>query len=416
MTLPARNDAALRAADSPRGAGFCFLDTASGSGVALLGKDPEGILSGRDRHYRWRERSGLTRHLSGCPFGLAAEILRDHPDWTAIGYWSYDLRLSVERLPDRALDDLCLPELHLAFFDHPTRIPVSNEDTGAMPPTGGDPGCAIRSTPRADYTRSVRRILEYIAAGDCYQVNLSQRFQTPYRGDPWALYSRLRRLSPAPFAAYLDCGDHQVLSASPELFIRVTDGWVETRPIKGTRARAADPIADGLAAEQLGTSPKDRAELLMIVDLERNDLGRVCRYGTVHVPELYRLESFSNVHHLVATVRGRLRPEIGPLECLRQVFPGGSITGAPKIRAMEIIDELEPVRRGVYTGAIGWVNGRGEGEWNIAIRTMVLKDGMASFHAGGGIVADSDPDAEYDETLAKAAGMLAALAPDHPRG
>jgi para-aminobenzoate synthetase component 1 len=212
----------------------------------------------------------------------------------------------------------------------------------------------------------------------------------------------------------LNCGDHEVLSSSPELFLKVRDGWAETRPIKGTRPRGATPDEDAARADELLRSEKDRAELLMIVDLERNDLGRSCEYGSVHVPELFRLESFSHVHHLVATVRGRLRVGTTPLECLRAAFPGGSITGAPKIRAMEIIEELEPVCRGVYSGAIGWVDARGNAEWNIAIRTMVVRQAKVHFHVGGGVVADSDPEAEYEETLAKARGMLAALAAATP--
>jgi aminodeoxychorismate synthase component I len=262
---------------------------------------------------------------------------------------------------------------------------------------------------RPGYIRAVRKVLDYIAVGDCYQVNLSHRLSAPLEAAPWRLYERLREVSPAPYAAFIDCGDHQVLSSSPELFLRVRAREAETRPIKGTRPRGASTEEDRALAAELLSSAKDRAELLMIVDLERNDLGRVCEYGSVHVPELFRLESYPNVHHLVASVRGRLRSEIGPLECLRALFPGGSITGAPKIRAMEIIEELEPVRRGVYTGAIGWADAHGNGEWNIAIRTMVVKDGTVYFQVGGGIVADSDPDAEYDETLAKARGMLRAL-------
>jgi para-aminobenzoate synthetase component 1 len=262
---------------------------------------------------------------------------------------------------------------------------------------------------REEYEAAVGRVLDYIGAGDCYQVNLSHRFSTVLHEEPWSLYERLRAVSPAPFAAYLDCGDHQVLSSSPELFLTIAGREIVTQPIKGTRPRGATREADEAAAAELLSSAKDRAELLMIVDLERNDLGRVCEYGSVHVPELYHLESFANVHHLVATVHGRLRPEVTPLQAMRAAFPGGSITGAPKIRAMEIIEELEPVHRGIYTGAIGWVDGRGNGEWNIAIRTMVAKDGRVHFHAGGGVVADSEPAAEYEETLAKASGMLRAL-------
>lgn len=290
--------------------------------------------------------------------------------------------------------------------DQPAKHPVP-EATSLTP--NPQPPTPTPEFSRPDYEQAVRRVLEYIAAGDCYQVNLSQRFRAPLSRSPWELYESLRRISPAPYAAFLDCGDHQVLSSSPELFLKVEGRDVETRPIKGTRPRGKTPEEDRARAAELVASVKDRAELLMIVDLERNDLGRVCEYGSVRVPELYRLESYANVHHLVATVRGRLRPEVGPLECLRAAFPGGSITGAPKIRAMEIIEDLEPVRRGVYTGAVGWVDGRGRAEWNIAIRTMVVRSDQVYFHAGGGIVADSEPTAEYEETLAKAAGMVRAL-------
>jgi aminodeoxychorismate synthase component I len=265
------------------------------------------------------------------------------------------------------------------------------------------------SVTRSDYEAAVRAVLEYIAAGDCYQVNLSQRFSTALPCSPWELYERLRAVSPAPYAAFLDCGDHQVLSSSPELLLSASGGQVETRPIKGTRPRGRSPEEDVANAAELLRSEKDRAELLMIVDLERNDLGRVCEFGSVHVPALYQLESFANVHHLVATVRGTLRSGTSPLECLRAAFPGGSITGAPKIRAMEIIEELEPFRRGVYTGAMGWVDAHGNAEWNVAIRTLLTHRGNAYFHVGGGIVADSSPTAEYEETLTKAAGMLRAL-------
>jgi aminodeoxychorismate synthase component I len=257
----------------------------------------------------------------------------------------------------------------------------------------------------------VRRAIAYIRAGDIFQVNLSQRFCAPWPWDPWLLYRRLRRANPAPFAAFLDGGRWAVVSASPERFLQVDPRTrrVETRPIKGTRPRGRTPEEDARYAEMLLQSEKDLAELVMIVDLARNDLGRVCAYGTVSVPELRRLEAYPTVWHTVAVVEGRLRPGVGPAELLRATFPGGSITGAPKVRAMEIIEELEPVRRGVYTGAIGWLGWDGALDLSIAIRTFVVTGGEAYFHAGGGIVADSDPAAEYEETLAKALGLVRAL-------
>jgi para-aminobenzoate synthetase component 1 len=364
--------------------------------------DPESVFVSKSGRGILTTASG-EQQADGDVFVRIAEILAKDPDLTAAGYWGYDLRHQVERLPHQAVDDLGLPDCWVGFYRGERRA----EQRALEPPSSvSEPSWSFS---REGYEAAVARSLQYIAAGDCYQVNLSRRFSAGFSGDPWSLFRRLQESSPAPFSAYLDCGDHQVLSSSPELFLRIHDGQVETRPIKGTRPRAADPEDDRALAEELLSSPKDRAELLMIVDLERNDLGRVCRYGSVYVPGLYRLESYANVHHLLATVRGQLRDGIGALECLRACFPGGSITGAPKIRAMEIIDELEPVTRGVYTGAIGWVDGRGNAEWNIAIRTMVVKDGRVYLHAGGGIVADSDPTAEYEETLAKASGMLRAL-------
>jgi aminodeoxychorismate synthase component I len=240
-------------------------------------------------------------------------------------------------------------------------------------------------------------------------VNLSQRFATPYAGDPLPLYYRLRETSPAPFAAFLRFDDVAVLSSSPERFLRIDGRHVQTRPIKGTRPRGGTPEQDRQLARDLWNSPKDRAELVMIVDLERNDLGRVCEYGTVEVTELVQMEAHPTVFHLVATIEGRLRSGASAADCLRACFPGGSITGAPKIRAMEIIEELEPSRRGIYTGAIGYIGWNGQADLNIAIRTMVQARGRLTFHVGGGIVADSVPEAEYQETLDKAQGMLRAL-------
>jgi para-aminobenzoate synthetase component 1 len=254
---------------------------------------------------------------------------------------------------------------------------------------------------RAAYLKTVRRAIDYIYAGDCFQVNIAQRLLCPALLPPIELYRRLRWRNPATFSAYADLGDFVVASASPERFLRVEGGEVETRPIKGTRPRGATPAEDESRVAELLHSAKDRAENVMIVDLLRNDLGRVCGYGSVRVAALCRLESYAFVHHLVSEVRGRLRDGLGPIDLLRAAFPGGSVTGAPKIRAMEIIDELEPCRRGVYTGAIGYFSDHGRADFNIAIRTLVIEADTAHFHVGGGIVIDSDPLLEYRETLAK---------------
>ena len=277
------------------------------------------------------------------------------------------------------------------------------------------PAAAARSnfTPD-DYRRAVARCREYIAAGDIFQVNLSQRLTVPAAPPPLDIYRALRRRNPAAYSAFLSFqrrgGDCAVACSSPELFLRVRGRQVLTRPIKGTRPRVGDELADAAAARELLASPKDNAELTMIVDLLRNDLGRVCEYGSVRVAEACRLETHPTVYHLVGAVQGRLRAGVDAAALLRATFPGGSITGAPKIRAMEIIDEMEGVARGVYTGCIGWVGVTGDAEWNIAIRTVLCDGDSAHVPVGGGIVADSDPQAEFDETLAKARALLEAIA------
>jgi para-aminobenzoate synthetase component 1 len=282
----------------------------------------------------------------------------------------------------------------------------------ALPPFAKDTaGFTVASNfTHRDYVRAVARAKEYIAAGDIYQVNLSQRLHAPLASTPFDLYRRLASTNPAPFAAYFETPDAAVVSCSPERFLQVRSGLVETRPIKGTRPRGSTPTEDRRMAAELLASEKDRAENVMIVDLERNDLGRVCEFGSVHVPELFALESYATVHHLVSTVRGRLRPGTTALDCLRSSFPGGSITGAPKVRSMEIIEDLEPTRRGVYTGAIGYLCFSGDMDVNIVIRTLVVKDGIAYFQVGGGIVADSDPEGEYQETIDKGQALARALA------
>ena len=400
---------------------------------------------------------------------LLDEIDWPFPLGGCFGYWGYDLKNFTEpKLSRRAVNDLELPDCHVGFydslvvFDHylgktfvvSTGLAADGSRTeqragGQMEfwqsvLTTGEAGRAGSSLPavertlaherrarsdapylhsnlsRAEFLSAVERAQRYIRAGDIYQVNLSQRLTAPcnFSGLPrrstlakpgWELFQKLNAVSPAPFSAFLDCGDFQMASSSPELFLRLSGSHIQTRPIKGTRPRDADPTRDAQLAYELQTSPKELAELVMITDLLRNDLGKVCEFGSVQTPELARLERFAQVQHLVSTVEGRLRREVTHLAALAACFPGGSITGAPKFRAMEIIDELEPLARGPYCGAIGYLGFNRESQLNIAIRTAICTDGLAHFNVGAGIVADSNPEAEYGETLAKAAGFLAAL-------
>jgi para-aminobenzoate synthetase component 1 len=359
----------------------------------------------------------------------------------AAGYLAYDWGRVLERLPAPRHDDLALSDVVLGVYDwvlawdhdesHAWLVSTGLPETSApaamaapwsapvapapsYPVEGGwwNPGLALRSSfTHAGYLEAVARVREYIFAGDIFQSNLSQRFEAPLIEPPWELYRRLRTRNAAPFAAFLDFPDAVVLSASPERFLRVdVGGHVETRPIKGTRPRGVGPEHDGALGLALSESEKDRAENLMIVDLMRNDLSRVCAPGTVRVPELFALERFATVHHLVSTVVGQLAPGMDALDLLRAAFPGGSITGAPKVRAMEIIAELEASQRGVYCGAIGYWSVTGALDSSIAIRTAVATADRIYFSAGGGIVADSDPEQEYRETLDKARGLIDALA------
>ena len=293
--------------------------------------------------------------------------------------------------------------------------PLSRGPAAPSYPVGGIEGAEkinLRSTfTHRAYLEAVARVREYIVAGDIFQANLSQRFQSRWSAPRFDLYRKLRQQNPAPFAAYLGFEDLAVLSASPERFLRLDEDRrrIETRPIKGTRPRGLGPMHDAALGRALAESEKDRAENVMIVDLLRNDLSRVCRPGTVRVPELFALEHHPTVHHLVSTVVGEIEPGSGAVELIRAAFPGGSITGAPKVRAMEIIAELEPTQRGVYCGSIGYVSATGSMDTSIVIRTYLALDEQIYFQAGGGIVADSDPELEYRETLDKARGLIETL-------
>ena len=390
-------------------------------------------------------------------YELLDEVDFPFPLGGCFGCWGYDLKNFTEpKLPRRAVNDLELPDCHVGFydslvvFDHRLgktwivstglRADGSRSDAraqeqfeywqktltaenagragGPLPTeTSAASGRRARSDAphpksnltRAEFLTAVVRAQHYIRTGEIYQVNLTHRLTAPCGFSAWELFERLGAVSPAPFSAYLDCGDFQIASSSPEQFLRMSGSHIVTRPIKGTRPRDADPTRDAQLAYELQTSAKELAELVMITDLLRNDLGKVCEYGSVLTPDLARLERFAQVQHLVSTVEGRLRKDVTHFAAFASIFPGGSITGAPKFRALEIIDELEPISRGPYCGALGYLGFNRESQLSIAIRTAVCKDGLAHFNVGAGIVADSSPEAEYQETLAKAAGFLAAL-------
>jgi para-aminobenzoate synthetase component 1 len=383
-------------------------------------------------------------------YELLDEIDLPFPLGGCFGYWGYDLKNFTEpKLPRRAVNDLELPDCHVGFyaslvvFDHrlgktcivatglgadgartETRAReqvefwtelLSNKSTQPLPlsraPIRGEGAQSNFSSnlTRFEFLAAVGRAQQYIRTGDIYQVNLSQRLAVPCAVSGWELFTRLLAVSPAPFAAFFDCDDFQIASSSPEQFLRLSGPHVTTRPIKGTRPRAAEATRDAQLAYELQTSPKELAELVMITDLLRNDLGRFCEFGSIQVPELAHLERFAQVQHLVSAVEGRLRPDVTHFAALASAFPGGSITGAPKFRAMQIIDELEPIARGPYCGCHGYLGFNRESQLSISIRTAIHKEATAYFHVGAGIVADSIPDAEYEETLAKARGFLAAL-------
>ncbi len=426
-----------------------YLDSGpSGGRYSFFTADPFLVLRSRGRRVELAGPTGLTV-TEADPWTLLRRLLRRYPVERvqglppflggAVGYFGYDLGRLLERLPATAVDE-GMAELDVGIYDWvlaadhlsgeawivatglPTGekaeayarlagirerldVPLSS-GAAAEPPESPRLRSNFR---RADYLRAVERAREYIAAGDIYQVNLSHRLEGEWRGEAWPLYERLRAASPVSHGAYLDLGDVKVLSASPERFLRLEGRRVETRPIKGTRPRGATPEEDRVLGAELLASEKDRAENLMIVDLLRNDLGKVCRVGSVRVPKLFDLERHASVWHLVSTVCGELRQGPDAVDLLRVCFPGGSVTGCPKIRAMEIIEELEPVRRGVYCGAIGYLSFTGAMDTSIVIRTLVLREGRMHLQVGGAVTYDSDRESEYAETLAKGRALSGAL-------
>ena len=403
--------------------GCVFLDSSLPSHSArfsILACDPSLVVRGH------------SSQLSTLRDELAARAVPPVPGLPfaggAIGYFGYEYGAAQDGVPATTRHQ---PETALAFgfydtavvFDHvtgDTRLVAPDANGLARlrsyihaplsPPAPYSTGDLKGDLSPADYANAIERIRTYIAAGDVYQVNFTQRFSASFTGAAASLYLHLRALSPAPHSAYLDFGDHQIVSSTPERLLRVAGRGLETRPIKGTVARLADPVADAAQRARLLASAKDHAELLMIVDLARNDLGRVCVPGSVHVAARHDLETYATVHHLVATVRGELAPGLDRFDALRALHPGGSITGAPKIRAMHIIAELEPVARQAYTGALGYLGYDGDADLAIAIRTITCAGGCASYHVGGGITWDSDSPAEYEETQHKGRAMREALA------
>ncbi|MEQ1560529.1 MAG: aminodeoxychorismate synthase component I [Methyloglobulus sp.] len=388
-------------------------------------------------------RNGIVTHSSEDPFDLVQrELLTDTTksqttplpfNGGAIGYFAYDLARRLENLPEIAEDAEGIPEMMVGIYNWAVIVDHQQQQSFLVGydcdecrwqqllgmfsqlPTHTDSTpfrvtSAVKANmDKATYTRAFQRIKHYLKEGDCYQVNLSQRFVADCEGNPWTAYQLLRKINAAPFSAYLNFPDAQILSSSPERFLKVAQGAVETKPIKGTRPRKAYPASDWLQIDQLRNSAKDRAENLMIVDLLRNDLSKTCTTGSVKVPTLFAVESYATVHHLVSTVTGVLAHGKHALDLLKSCFPGGSITGAPKIRAMEIIEELELSRRGVYCGAIGYMGFDGNMDSNIAIRTLVHSKGTIRFWAGGGIVNDSNVEEEYQECFDKATALLKLL-------
>lgn len=351
----------------------------------------------------------------------------------AIGYFGYDLCRRYERLPRMAQQDIDMPDMAVGLYDWAVVVdhlrerawlvgqgrdertldewPELVEKFSGQPPAVPVQAFEVLSSvisnfDRDTYAEAFRRVQQHIRAGDCYQVNLTQRFNVRVRGDSWQAYERLRQINPAPFSAFLSTPSGDLLSSSPERFLSVRGSRVETRPIKGTRPRSPSKHRDAELASELRASTKDRAENVMIVDLLRNDLGKSCVPGSIAVTKLFEIESFASVHHLVSTVRGRLTADKHALDLLRGCFPGGSITGAPKVRAMEIIESLEPHRRNIYCGSIGYIGFDGNMDSNIAIRTLLRQGEQIYAWAGGGIVADSEVEAEYRESLDKAATLL----------
>lgn len=381
------------------------------SGVTLSQDDPFELLATLQQHYL-----PALQYSDDLPFIGGA-----------LGYFAYDLGRRVERLPSLAEHDLTAPDMAVGLYewaivvDHQLKTArvigqnienaeslLADSNQKPLTPFALSSPWQSNMTPNS-YREKFTQVQEYLLSGDCYQINLAQRFQAHYQGSEWLAYLKLEQFNLAPFSAFIRTEQGAILSVSPERFLQVKDRIIETKPIKGTRPRSGDPVVDAANAAELAQAEKDQAENLMIVDLLRNDIGRVAKPGSVHVPKLFDIESFPAVHHLVSTIRAELDSQYDCADLLRACFPGGSITGAPKVRAMEIIEELEPHRRSAYCGSIGYISRHGRMDTSITIRTLVAQNQQLYAWAGGGVVADSQCEAEYQETLDKLSRILPVL-------
>ncbi|HDX9614484.1 aminodeoxychorismate synthase component I [Bacillus toyonensis] len=421
-----------------------LLESGRGGRYNIVGLNPVAVIQGKGETLHISE-SGKETIKRGNPLDLMQEYMEkwktdynpEYPPFQggAIGYFSYDCIRYIEKLPSLAEDDLNIPDIFFLLFDdvfvydqkeevlwiithyvdkHAEAEERLNEWKNlwvkevpevTMPFERPEKKNEAVAFTEAGFMKAVERIQEYIGNGDVFQVNLSTRQERTLQTHPLEIYTSLRKINPSPYMGYLELGDFQIVSASPELLIKKQGQEVSTRPIAGTRSRGANEQEDEELARELIENEKERAEHVMLVDLERNDLGRVCKYGTVEVDEFMVIEKYSHVMHIVSNVRGEVEEDKDAFDLVKAVFPGGTITGAPKIRTMEIIEELEPVRRGIYTGSIGWIGYSGDAELNIVIRTLLAKDGQAHVQAGAGIVIDSNPKNEYKESLKKAIAL-----------
>ncbi|HDN9005275.1 TPA: aminodeoxychorismate synthase component I [Aeromonas veronii] len=412
------------------------------NGFDIITADPLATLETRGEVTTLRVGANISKHHED-PLALLAhtqqqllgelELCATHLPFIggALGLFGYDLGRRFERLPVQAAADIAVPDMAVGIYDwallrnvatgdwqlvhwgdkagQANRLAWLEQQQAKPAPTFALQGSWQSNMSRAEYGEKFARIQEYLAAGDCYQINLTQRFSAPYQGDEWQAYCLLATANKAPFSAFIRLPESALLSLSPERFLLLDGRHIETKPIKGTRPRHPDPATDRQVARELAQADKDRSENLMIVDLLRNDIGRVSRPGSVSVPHLFAVESFPAVHHLVSTIHGELDARWQGVDLLRACFPGGSITGAPKIRAMEIIEELEPQRRNAYCGSIGYLSQHGRMDTSICIRTLIAEAGRLHCWAGGGIIADSDADSEYQETYDKVARILPPL-------
>lgn len=418
---------------------------------SFIGFDPILLIESKNENILIKTDNEIKR-FKGDPFEELRKIIKEYKMeydseipfiGGAVGYFSYDLCHFIEKLPRTAIDDVDIPDLHFGIYDGVIAIDHRGDKDKVYIATLGvkeeeeklfekihrqiimaeSEGVNIDIKPREEgnlefksnfeskesYKNAIQEVRNYIKSGDIYQANMTQRFECDIKENPYNIYAKLREINPAPFASYLDLGDAKIVSSSPERFIKINNGIIETRPIKGTINRGDTQEEDKANRQQLINSEKDKSELLMIVDLERNDLSKVAKTGTVEVTELFTLEEYATVYHLVSTIVAEVDEKYDSIDCIKATFPGGSITGAPKIRAMEIIDELEPTQRNIYTGSIGYIGFNGELDLNIVIRTIVCKDDKAYFQVGGGITWDSDPQLEYEETLHKARALMDSL-------